>query len=884
MTIDLLRAALADRYRIERELGQGGMATVYLAEDLRHQRKVAIKVLKPELAAVLGAERFVQEIKTTAALSHPHILPLFDSGTAASQLYYVMPYLEGETLRERLSRETQLGVDDAVRLTSEVAGALDYAHRHGVVHRDIKPENLLLHDGRAMVMDFGIALAVSAAAGGRMTETGLSLGTPHYMSPEQATADKEITGRSDIYSLGSVLYEMLTGNPPHTGSSAQQVIMKIVAEEVAPVTTLRKSVPSNVAAALSKALQKLPADRFASAHAFAAALGDPHYTDPTQHIGAGPAATSWWRRVALGAGACAVALGVLAAWGWWRSESAPSPPSRWRTLLTLSDSVVSVSDMSMSPDGNTLAFVARGPQGDLLWVRDAASPEPRSLPHTTGASSPIFSPDGQYIAYQGPGGKAAFVVRPDGSGMLLVTDSLKNGQLTGWSDDQHLLFSTPTGLMQVPVHGGPWQNLTTVDSTAGEAAHYDPQVLPGNSAIVFTIMPRKTEDLAQFHIAVTRPGAQHHAILMSGFLARYVAPGYLLVLQTDGTWVAVPFDPRRGRLTGAPLPVAWPRMANVGEYFSLATSASGRIVYSTHSVVEYTVVRVAPNGAATAIDSSWHGYGFASVAVSPDGHTVAIGTEIGNAVDPVQLRDLRTGAMSTLAVPGATVRYPVFTPDGSALILADAALAGGFWEADLAHASPPRVLVRSTGLVFDPAIAPDGRTLYYASRLGNNADIIARPLHDSTATARPLVATPAGEYAPQPSPDGRWLAYYSEDPDGVHNIYVRSTDPARAERWKISHGESNAPRWSRDGRELYYLSRDSLIAVAVSSGATFAAGAQHALFATTTFRTRYRDAYDVLPGGGFVMLQDRDAKGGASTLVMIDDWRSLLPDSVWQRH
>jgi eukaryotic-like serine/threonine-protein kinase len=205
MTIERLTAALADRYRIERELGQGGMATVYLARDLKHDRLVAVKVLKPELAAVLGAERFVQEIKTTAALQHPHILPLFDSGEADGFLYYVMPFIDGETLRSKLDRETQLGVDESVKIASDVADALQYAHAHGVIHRDIKPENILLANGRPMVADFGIALAVSAAAGGRMTETGLSLGTPHYMSPEQATAEKEITGRSDIYSLATVL-------------------------------------------------------------------------------------------------------------------------------------------------------------------------------------------------------------------------------------------------------------------------------------------------------------------------------------------------------------------------------------------------------------------------------------------------------------------------------------------------------------------------------------------------------------------------------------------------------------------------------------------------------------------------------------------------------
>jgi len=226
-----LSSALADRYQILSRLGEGGMATVYLAEDLKHDRKVAVKVLRPELAAVLGADRFVQEIKTTANLQHPHILPLFDSGEADSFLYYVMPYIEGETLRGKLDRETQLGIDEAVKIAAELADALDYAHRQGVIHRDIKPENILLHDGRPMLADFGIALAVSAAAGGRMTETGLSLGTPHYMSPEQATAEKDISARSDIYSLGSVLYETLAGEPPHLGGSAQQIIMKIVTEE-----------------------------------------------------------------------------------------------------------------------------------------------------------------------------------------------------------------------------------------------------------------------------------------------------------------------------------------------------------------------------------------------------------------------------------------------------------------------------------------------------------------------------------------------------------------------------------------------------------------------------------------------------------------------------
>src|SRR5215207_2611275 len=222
-----LRSALADRYRLEHELGQGGMATVYLAHDLRHERKVAIKVLRPELAAVIGAERFVREIRTVAALQHPHILGLIDSGEVQGTAYYVMPFVEGESLRDRLSREKQLPVGDAVRIATEVASALDYAYRHGVIHRDVKPENVLLHDGAALVADFGISLALSEAGGTRMTETGMSVGTPYYMSPEQAMGQREITARSDVYALGCVLYEMLLGEPPFTGPTAQAIVARV---------------------------------------------------------------------------------------------------------------------------------------------------------------------------------------------------------------------------------------------------------------------------------------------------------------------------------------------------------------------------------------------------------------------------------------------------------------------------------------------------------------------------------------------------------------------------------------------------------------------------------------------------------------------------------
>jgi serine/threonine protein kinase len=241
--IERLNVALEGRYRIERELGEGGMATVYLAEDLRHGRQVAVKVLRPELAAVVGAERFLAEIRTTAALQHPHILPLHDSGAADGFLFYVMPYVAGDTLRDRLDRERQLPVQEAVEIARKVADALEYAHEQGVIHRDIKPANILLSRGDPVVADFGIALALSEAGGGRITETGLSLGTPHYMSPEQATGERSLDPRSDIYALGCVLYEMLVGEPPFPGPTAQAVLVRILTGQPRRVTETRHTVP-----------------------------------------------------------------------------------------------------------------------------------------------------------------------------------------------------------------------------------------------------------------------------------------------------------------------------------------------------------------------------------------------------------------------------------------------------------------------------------------------------------------------------------------------------------------------------------------------------------------------------------------------------------------
>ncbi len=564
-----LTAALADRYRIERELGQGGMATVYLAHDIKHERKVALKVLKPELAAVLGADRFVVEIKTTASLQHPHILPLFDSGTADGFLFYVMPFIDGETLRDKLNRETQLGIAEAVRITREVADSLEYAHGKGVIHRDIKPENILLANGRPMVADFGIALAVSAAAGGRMTETGLSLGTPHYMSPEQATADKEITGRSDIYSLASVLYEMLAGNPPHTGSSAQQIIVKIIADVPRPVTELRKSVPPNVAAAIAVALEKLPADRFESAKTFADALANPAFalrSATGAQLATG--ATRWKQRAAV-----PLALGLLmslgaAGWGWLRR--APAVPVTRLDLTLGAATPLPSSDVVISRDGSMLAYAGVvGSEPAAVYLRRLdGDPDFRKLPGSDGANAAAtFSPDGRSIAFRRqPDGVLLRLDVSGGGATTLTRLGTETGSYLHWGTaDQIVYAGGPQGLYRIAATGGKPEYLA---KTAG-AARYS-FLLPDGSGVLFSrgagvfVLTFKTDSAT-----LLVPDAVHPT---------YVESGHMLYIAESGGLFAVPFDLASHRITGSTV-LVHDRIAAATGRRGYSVSRNGVLVY-----------------------------------------------------------------------------------------------------------------------------------------------------------------------------------------------------------------------------------------------------------------------------------------------------------------
>ena len=886
--IDRLSAALADRYRIEREIGAGGMATVFLAEDLKHKRRVALKVLKPELAAVLGAERFVQEITTTAALQHPHILPLFDSGTADGFLYYVMPFIDGETLRSKLDRETQLGVDEAVKIASEVAGALHYAHTHGVIHRDIKPENILLHDGRPMVADFGIALAVSAAAGGRMTETGLSLGTPHYMSPEQATAEKDISARSDVYSLASVLYEMLAGQPPHLGGSAQQIIMKIITEQAQPVTALRKSVPPNVAAAVAKALEKLPADRFGSAEEFAAALSNPGFTlAATGAVGA-RSATRQVNRLTVVLGAALVVVSALAAWALVRPAPV-QPVARYNVRLPTGQEIGGFfARIALTPDGSRLIYAVGVGANVNLWVRERDQLEGKLLAGTTGAGQPFVSPDGSRVGFFTSGGLQVISLR--GGPPVAVADSLVGGAGATWSTDGFIYSdgAGPTALARIPASGGrPPEWFTRLDSARSEVDHFFPEALPNGRGVLFIV--GRSGGVASRDIAVASTATGAHEVLLRGVFVRYSKSGHLVYVTADGSLMAVPFDQDAMVLTGEPVALAGGITLRGPGAPDLAIADDGTLIYTVGGgeAAGGEPVWVGRDGRAETVAPDWT-RSATTVALSADGSQLA--TSIGDATEAhLWVRGLaRGGTASKLTFSGSLNFRPAWMPGGRSVLFVTnhkgdrdlySRRADGTAEAEL--------VLDHTREVQEAVVTKDGSWLVYRLGGGPSGDLHARRTSGDT-TQITLANSGFPETGPAVSPDGRWLAYASTE-TGPHEVYVRPFPEVSGGKWLISVGGGSEPLWSRDGRELFYRNgNDDLIAVTVSSGsAAPPTGQQRVLFSATPYLADFNHRmYDVTPDGRrFVMIRlgvgDRGA--AAAELIVVQNFFAELKRLVPRR-
>jgi Tol biopolymer transport system component len=851
-----LTAALEGRYSIEGELGEGGMANVYLAKDLRHNRSVALKVLKPALAAMVGAERFLTEIETTANLQHPNILPLFDSGEADGFLFYVMPYVKGETVRDRLDRENQLPVDEAVRIVRDAAEALHAAHEQGVVHRDVKPENILLSQGRPLVADFGVALALRAAGGDRMTETGLSLGTPHYMSPEQATAENELTHRSDVYSLGAVLYEMLAGEPPHAGGSSQQVIMKVVTAEPHSITELRGSVPPNVADAVMKSLEKLAADRFGSAKAFSEALGDPNYR-LTPRAGAvkDTNGAGGWKRVAVAATMAAVVLGLTNLWSWTRPGDSSGAVREWTLVLP---ELSRVSDAVLSPVGGRIAFIGDG----QVWIRSLEDRIARPLPGTEGAVSPFWSRDGDWIGYFI--GRDVFKVRAEGGAPVRVTQlgeacvaSVACGG--AWTDDGRMLLSTGLGgIVAVSEDGG--EAAPFLDP--GDAEHFHQVVsLPGGDAVLVQVDP----DGEDGRIDV-RSGDESRTLadnpLNAGNSAAYDPAGYV-VFNRGGLW-AVPFSLETGSTTGDPFIVR--------QNGSLpSVSNDGMLLFTVRP--ERTFQAVWVDGTGTVRDTVGSIRGEASQpAVSPDGQRVAMvaGGEIW-IVDPSKGLRVPLGT-------GDRESAPTWSPVGEELFYQTVRQDLVDQESLLIRTSRPGGDPRDVvGAGFDPSVSDDGRYLVFSVGDVGEQNIQYIDLVESPGEPRDFAVSPAHEASPRLSPDGRHVAYiYGGYDDGRLEVYL-SAFPDGGERHRVSDGTVGYAariRWSPAGDRLYYerLADGALMEVEVDLSDGVTLSSPRALFNRSDIALD--EGFDVSADGSrFLVIRTEVPYGGdQGGIVVVENW------------
>ncbi|MGE5927476.1 MAG: protein kinase domain-containing protein [Gemmatimonadota bacterium] len=846
-------------YLLDRELGRGGMATVYLARDPKHGRQVAVKVLHPELAVLLGTERFLREIRVIATLQHPHIVGLIDSGVfgaddgeLAGRPYYVMPYVAGESLRDRLEREGQLPVGDALRIAGEVAAALDYAHRHGVIHRDIKPENILLAEGSALVTDFGIALAVEQAGGARMTQTGLSLGTPSYMSPEQAMGERTITARSDIYALGAVTYEMLAGEPPFTGPTVQAVVARVLSEAPRPIRATRPAVRPEVEAAIMRALERLPADRFGSAAEFSAALSAAPGT-----MGAAAPVPAGRSRIVTFLPWAALLLGALmVGFAASRPRSAPVPPV-YRFLVSLPPNAALTSNilsvMALSPDGTRLAYNGRDTTGLLrLYLRSMDDLEPVPVPGSENAAAPLFSPDGQWLAFR----TGTRMVRvPLAGGPVEPICEVGGLVRPTWLGRDALVFADPRGL-NICTPGNAATTILAADS--GESFQL-PHALPGDRIVLVGVTRTEGSRI----VAVDVDDRSVTDLELPGSDPHYVDTGHLVYLGPDGLVRAIAFDLDALEVRGEPIVVD--ETLPVTYAMALVAIARNGTMMSAQNRTEYALELVDRTGRGERLLARTGE--FAEPSVSPDGRHIA--ARLG---DDIWLLDRNGGALTRLTFERAASR-PVWSLDGRevAYVLQQRA------EMDLRiitadGSGSARALPEPADQPWEVDFTADGHSLLVRTAGGPGSRDIWLVPRDSASAPTGLLTTAADELAPTLSRDGRWMAYVSNE-SGRAEVYVRAY-PGMGGRYQVSLDGGTEPVWSRDGRELFYRSGSALLAAEIRPGSEFDVVRRTRLFDEPEFAIDLTHRfYDVTPDGRFVMV--RDLEGGSLLNVTLNFFQNL---------
>jgi serine/threonine-protein kinase len=832
--------ALADRYRIERELGAGGMATVYLAHDLRHDRDVAMKVLHPELGAVLGAERFMTEIKTTARLQHPHILPLLDSGEAGGLLYYVMPLVTGETLRARIERERQLPLADTLRIAREVADALGAAHALGIIHRDIKPENILLQGGHALVADFGIALAVQSAGGARMTQTGLSLGTPQYMSPEQAMGERVIDARADIYALGAITYEMLTGDPPFTGNSVQAIVAKVMSERPVAPRVLRDTVPLRVETAVMRALAKLPADRPASAAAFTDLLASDTQTEsydapdaPRVAVASSP---THMRTLRLWQGAAVLALIVAAAAvaRAWRAPAASNDGIVRFTLPAANTLVGRTTQPSVSPDGRIIAFADLAKSGGI-WLRWIDREEAEKLAGSEDAGDLSFSPDGKSIAFITEAGDVRIVGVDGRSATTLAKGGSSTSGVT-WGADGYVYFGADTTggpIRRVAVEGGTVEEVARTEPARakpnGDGWLANPLVLDGGKVLLACITGagRSDGEIVAFEVGT---GTRTHV----GVGLQPVAwhDGWLLISRADGSLVAQRFDPSSRTASGTPVTMLSGVYTQDGRAF-IASSASGTLIYQPAASAVSHLVWMSRDGRETEVDTAL-ARPFVQVALSPTGDRVAVAADELGTSTAVWVYDLTRHTYSRLTPSGRYAFRPRWTPDGQHLLYSadrgDSAGVRNIWSTTVDGRDSTRLVVASSRHAQEAMWSAGSPYIVYRDGFFDGTTRRDIGYVSPTDTTRHvLVSTTADEYNPEVSPDGKWLAYTSWE-GGIREVYVMPF-PGGGTRHQVSNAGGRNPSWKGDGRELYYRNAAGMLMAADFDGSrSNPVGALHPLF------------------------------------------------------
>ena len=840
-----LFSRLADRYRGEGLIGSGGMAFVYRAHDLRHDRKVAVKVLRPELAAVVGADRFLQEIRVTANLQHPHILPLYDSGTADGLVYFVMPYVRGESLRARLDRERQLPVGETVQLIRAVASALDYAHRQGVVHRDIKPENILVHDGQPMVTDFGIALAVTAAAGARITATGVTVGTPQYMSPEQASGE-HTDGRTDVYALGCMAYEMLAGVPPHQGANASAILASILTTDPRPIDQIRRSVTQPIATAVHRALERVPADRFGTAQEFAEAMTGGQEGGKAARRQGG---RTWW--LVGGAAALAFAGGVALGRVWAGAGKAAAPAvRRWNLLLPERAPIALTgpgplgtwqSALALSPDGSRLAYVAPADSTTRLYVRRLEQDSVAGLPGTEGAYAPFFSPDGESIGFFS--GNELKRIQIGGVSPVLVTQ-VNRPVGAVWSLSGRILLFENDGFTMRWVGGG-------VDTVIALGTQFGtPDLLPGEQWAVGQLSSGQLALLSLkdgTESAITARGVLPFDSVRAGTLLFGASPkwvgatGHLLFGSGDGVLTAIPFDGTNRRVLGQPVPVvSGVRIEEGFGYGEFAISNDGTLVFVPGANQNFG--RLALLGRDAKLDTlPFPRSAYTQLRFSPDGQRLAVQDRTPTSWD-TSILDLTSGQRRKMEVEGNYRSFPAsWSPDGSSLLV-------GIWDPVQFFNYGARVYPMGGGpyrtLVITGAsymtIAPNGNDLVYAD--WRTGDLFVRPLWDTTVTRIPGRGTAATF-----SPDGKWLAW--GDVNGA--VAVSPLPPTGSTFVAAERGQQ--PLWSPAGDRLIFRDGRRFYQVAVSTTNGFRTGPPQ-LVAEGAFVRTFAWNHSMAPDGRIAVL------------------------------